>query len=90
MTMMTAEAIYVMCAATSLVSAVMLFRQYRHRRTRLLFWSFVGFVGLAFNNVFLFVDLALLPQIDLSLPRIAAGAIGMIALVHGLIWEDGR
>jgi hypothetical protein len=88
--MTTSEAIYLLCAATSLVAAAMLFRQYRHRRTRLLFWSFVGFVGLAVNNVFLFVDLALVPNLDLSLPRTAAGAIGIIALVYGLIWESSR
>lgn len=34
--MTIAEAIYLLCAATSLVAATMLFRQYLHRPSRLL------------------------------------------------------
>jgi hypothetical protein len=88
--MTIAETIYLLCAATSLAAAAMLFRQYRRRPTRLLFWSVIGFVGLALNNVLVFVDLALVPQVDLSLPRSIAGAVAMIALVYGLIREVNR
>ena len=82
-----AEAIYLLCAATSTVAAAMLLRQYRRRRTPLLFWSFIGFVGLAINNVLVYVDLVLVTGVDLSTVRTAAGAIAMLALVYGLIWE---
>jgi hypothetical protein len=82
-----AEAIYLLCATTSMVAAAMLLRQYRRRRTPLLFWSFIGFVGLAVNNVLVYVDLVLFTGVDLSTVRTAVGAIAMLALVYGLIWE---
>ena len=82
-----AEAIYVLCAATSLVAAGMLLRQYRRRRTPLLFWSFIGFAGLSINNVLVYVDLVLFTGVDLSAVRTAAAAVAMLALVYGLIWE---
>ncbi len=83
----TAEIIYVLCALTSLVAAGMLLRDYVRRRTPLLFWSFVGFLGLAANNVLVYVDLVVYPAMDLSVPRALAAAVGMLALVYGLIWE---
>ena len=86
----TAETIYLLCAATSLVAAWMLLRYYVRRRTPLLLWSFIAFLGLAANNVLVFVDLVIYPAIDLSLPRALAGALGMLALVYGLIWEAER
>lgn len=85
--MTLAEAIYLLCAATSLVAAGMLLRQYRRRRSPLLLWSVVGFAGLAVNNVLVYLDLVLFTGVDLSLMRSAAGAIAMLALVYGLIWE---
>jgi hypothetical protein len=87
--MTTAEAIYLLCAATSLTAAVLLFRHYRERRTPLLLWSCVCFFGLAVNNVLVFLDFNLFAGSDLSLPRALAGAAAMLALVYGLIWEAG-
>ena len=85
--MTAAEVIYLLCAATSLIAAVMLLRQYLQRRTPLLLWSCIGFIGLAANNVLVWVDLGLFTGVDLSLIRSAAGAMAMLALVYGLIWE---
>ena len=84
-----AEVIYLLCAATSLIAAVLLLRQYAARRTPLLLWSCIAFFGLVLNNVMLFIDLALLVDTDLALFRTVAGTIGMLALVYGLIWEAG-
>lgn len=86
--MAIAEPIYVLCAATSLVAAWLLTRQYRARRTPLLFWSAVSFVGLGISNVLVYIDLAIVPAIDLSLPRALIGTIAMLALLYGLI--DGN
>jgi len=85
--MTIAEAIYLLCAATSLVAAAMLFRQYRYRPSRLLLWSVVGFAGLAVNNTLVYIDLVVYTGVDLSLPRSAAGAAAMVALLYGLISE---
>jgi hypothetical protein len=88
--MTAAEAVYLLCAVTSLVAAVLLLRYYLARRTPLLLWSCLGFIGLATNNVLVYVDLVLIPQTDLSLIRTIAGAAGMLAMVYGLIWEAGE
>jgi hypothetical protein len=85
-----AEIIYLLCAATSLVAAWMLLRYYLRRKTPLLLWSFIAFLGLAANNVLVFLDLVVYPSVDLSLARTLAGALGMLALVYGLIWEAER
>jgi hypothetical protein len=85
--MTIAEAIYLLSAATSLVAAALLLRQYRTSRTALLFWSFIGFIGLAVNNVLVYVDLVVVPTTDLALARAVAGAAGLVALLFGLLWE---
>jgi hypothetical protein len=85
--MMVPKIIYALCAMTSLVTAAMLLRYYLARRSPLLLWSCVGFLGLAVNNVMVFVDLVLFTGVDLSVPRTVAGMIGMLALVFGLVWE---
>ena len=61
-----ADAIYLMCAATSVFCALLLFRGWRASQQRLLFWSALCFVGLALNNALLFADLVLMPDADLS------------------------
>jgi hypothetical protein len=83
-----AELIYVLCAVTSTLCAVLLTRSYFRTRTRMLLWSALGFVGLAVNNILLFVDLAAVPEISLAIPRTVAALIGMALIVGGLIWED--
>ncbi len=83
-----ASAVYVLCAVTSMACAVLFYRSYRANRAALLFWSGVCFAGLAINNILLFVDLALVPSVDLSLVRsgVAVAAIGV--LLYGLIWRS--
>ena len=57
-------------------------------RTRLLFWSSLGFFGLALNNVLLVVDLIFIPNTDLSLLRAVTALAGIGVLVGGLAWES--
>jgi hypothetical protein len=83
-----AEITYVLCAATSILCAVLLLRGYLRSRSRLLMWSTLCFVGLAINNILLFVDLVILPDsIDLRLFRSGAALISLVLMVVGLIWE---
>ena len=49
--------------------AGLLTRSYLANRSRLLLWSTLCFVGLALNNILLFVDLVLVPTADLQLWR---------------------
>ena len=84
-----AEAVYILCALTSILCAVLLLRGYRATRTRLLFWASLCFGFLAVNNVILYFDLVILPpQIDLFWYRNVAALIGMLVLVFGLTWES--
>ena len=79
--------VYALCAATSLACAVLLVIGYRQDRERLLLWSALCFCGLAVNNALLFVDLAVVPGIDLSLYRSLAAAGALALLLFGLIWD---
>jgi hypothetical protein len=83
-----AETIYLLCAATSLVAAYMLVRHYQRHATPLLLWSSVGFLGLAANNVLVFIDLVIIPATDLSLLRSAIAAAAVAAMIFGLVWES--
>lgn len=83
-----AEAVYLLCAVTSIVCAVLLFRGYRQSRTRLLFWSSICFTGLALNNVLLVVDLVIVPTIDLSAWRSGIALVAMIVFLFGLVFDS--
>lgn len=85
-----AELIYLLCAATSLAAALLLLRYYVNRRTPLLLWTFLGFLGLTANNLLVFADLVLFPALDLSVPRALAGVAGMLALAYGAVSEAGE
>ena len=82
-----AEGVYALCALTSIVCAVLLFRGYRQSRTRLLFWSSLCFVGLAINNVLLLVDLVLVQSVDLSILRGGTALVALLVLLYGLTQE---
>jgi Family of unknown function (DUF5985) len=81
-------AIYTLCMLTSLASAYLLVRSYLATRHRLLFWSGLCFVGLAISNFVLVIDLIFLPEMDLSLWRLAISTGAIALLVFGLIWEE--
>ena len=82
-----AQAVYLLCALTSIVCAVLLVRGYKRSRSRLLLWSSLCFVGLAANNSILVVDRLVVPDIDLSAWRLVPAVIGVGVLVYGLIAE---
>lgn len=81
-------AIYILTTLTTLLCAVMLLRAYVNTRTRLLFWSGLCFVGLTVNNILVYVDLIVYPQVDMYTERLAVAAISMTLLIFGLIWES--
>ena len=83
-----AELVYLLCACTSVLCALLLIRQYRETRLQLLLWSSFGFIGLALNNALLFIDLIVVPTIDLSLARAVTALVGVSLMLFGLIWEQ--
>ena len=83
-----AEAVYVLCALTSLVCAVLLLRGHRQSGQRFLLWGSLCFFALAANNVLLYVDLVVVPSTDLSLVRGTVALAGIGLFVFGLVWEE--
>ena len=81
------ETVYVLCALTSIACTFLLLASYRRTRERLLLWSGLCFAGLALNNVLLFLDLVVVPSIDLSLWRSGVALVSVSLLVVGLVWE---
>jgi hypothetical protein len=85
-----AETVYVLCAVTSFACAYLLLRSYASTRVRLLLWSGLCFIGLLLNNVVLFIDKVVAPDVDLSLVRLLPALVGLLLLLFGLIWETAR
>ena len=81
------EAIYVLCAVTSLLCAVLLFRGWRASRQRLLLWSALCFAGLALNNLVMVIDFVVMPGTDLALIRHLTAHVSLAVLLYGLVWE---
>jgi hypothetical protein len=82
-----ATIIYALCALTSVLCAVLLLRGYLASGARLLLWAGLCFVGLGLNNTLLFVDLGLIPEVDLTVWRSMPALVGLALLIYGLVWE---
>ena len=85
---MIAAVVYMLCGLTSVLCAALLFRQHKQNRGPLLLWSAGGFAFLALSNILLFVDLIVLPGVDLSLWRHGLILAGLLMLIYGLIRGD--
>jgi hypothetical protein len=83
-----ADVVYVLCALTSLACAILLWRGYRHSGFRMLFWSGLCFSFLTLNNILLVIDLAILPEVDLSIIRGIPTLCGLAVLIYGFIWDE--
>lgn len=79
--------LYLLAVLTSVACMVLLFRAYAQSGLRLLLWSALCFVGLSVNNVLLFLDLVIFPDVDLRLARLAAALVGVLFLLYSFIWE---
>ena len=80
------QAVYILCALTSLGCTLLLIGRYRKTRVDLLFWSAIAFLLLTVTNVLLFVDLVILGAgFDLSLFRTGSTLLGTLLLLYGLI-----
>jgi hypothetical protein len=83
-------ALYLLAILSCLACTLLLFREYRQKRVRLLLWSALCFVGLSLNNIVLFLDLVTFPEVNLRLLRLLAALGGMLFLLYGFIWEAER
>jgi hypothetical protein len=84
-----AAVIYSLCALTSILCLVLLWRSWRASGARLLFWSALCFGALSVNNVLLVLDLVVWPvEVDLSIGRLVAALVAVLLLLFGLIWAE--
>lgn len=82
--------VYGLCLAGSAACAFLLLNAWRHTRSRLLFWTALGFVFLAVNNLFLVADMVLFPSIELWPGRVIPSIAAVGVLLYGFIWEAER
>lgn len=85
---MVGPAVYILGTLTSLCCAFLLLRAYSGVKKKLLLWSGLCFVGLTISNFLVFVDLVLLPNVNLYRFRLGTAAVSMVLLLYGLIWES--
>jgi len=84
---MIADIVYLLCAITSLLCAVLLFRAWRASRAKLLFWGALCFTGLMLNNVLLVIDVRM-DTVDLAGLRLLPALAGVGLLLYGLIRNE--
>jgi hypothetical protein len=82
-----AAAVYILGVIVTLTCSFFLIRAYAKVKKRLLLWSAICFFGLSISNLLIFVDLVMLPNVDLYFWRLLTAAIAMLILLYGLIWE---
>jgi len=83
-----AQTVYSLGTLCSFVCAVLLLRGYKQGQQRLLLWSGLCFIGLTLNNVLVFIDLVLVPDVDLHLARWTVTSLALSLQVFGLVWES--
>jgi hypothetical protein len=85
---MVAGIVFILCAVTSCVCFLLLMRAFVQTKARLLLWSAFCFLGIAINNALLYVDIKVLPDVDLSLVRTIPALAGIVCLIYGLIRDS--
>jgi hypothetical protein len=79
--------IYLVSAGTSIACSFLLWRAWRAKGVRLLFWSALCFLGLALDNVLLYFDLVHFPDVYMYEAPMIVGLISIGLLLFGLIWD---
>jgi hypothetical protein len=79
--------VYLLCAATSLGSALLLLRGGFKSKGGLLFWSSLCFFAMAANNLLLYANFVLLPEVDLLMAARLVTVVAIVLLNIGLIWH---
>ena len=79
--------LYLLAIVSSTACMLLLFRGYAASGVRLLLWSGLCFVFLTIGNVLLFLDLILLPDMDLRPYRLTANLIAVSLLIYAFLWE---
>jgi hypothetical protein len=80
--------LHLTAVVTCLACAVLLLRKYRRDGLRMLLWSGLCFACLTLNNVLVFIDLLILPEVELRVARLSVALGGMVFLLYGFIWDS--
>jgi hypothetical protein len=79
--------VYLLCGLTSTCCAVLLLREYRRSRSRLLLWMSLAFIGFSCSNILVFIDFILVPDRSFGMARALTAWVSSTLLVLGLIWD---
>ena len=79
--------VYLLCFLTSAACGVLLARSFARTGARLLLWSAAAFGLLALNNLLVILDLVLIKEISLQLPRLLLSLCAVGVLLIGFIWD---
>lgn len=79
--------VYLLCFLTSAACATLLVRHYAISRSPILLWSAACFVFLALANLFVVLDMMVLPDVDLRGARVWCTFLAVVVLLFGFIWE---
>ena len=79
--------VYLLCFGTAALCTGLLGRAYLASRQPLLLWTGLCFLFLSLNNLMVFVDIILLPAIDLTNVRYVLTLIALGVLLYGFVWE---
>jgi hypothetical protein len=80
--------VFLLCAATCLLCCIFLHRGYRRTGVSLLFWSSLCFFGLMLDNLLLYADMFVFPEVRLVVWRKLPGLVATLLLLFELIWES--
>jgi hypothetical protein len=81
-------ALYSLAILTSFGCTLLLIRGYRERRYPLLLWSAICFACLTANNVLLFLDMLVIPGMDLRVWRLVTALAGVACMLYAFVWES--
>ena len=79
---------YALGAFTTCLCAVLLLLAHRRVGQRLLLFSGLCFAGLTISNALVFIDLVIIPEVDLYPIRVITALASVGLLLYGLIWES--
>ena len=82
------EATYVLNTLVCVACATMLWRAWLRTHSRMLLLSAACFGLLTINNALIFIDVLVVPDVDLGVVRAASALAGFSVLLFGLIWES--
>ncbi|MEP6883581.1 MAG: DUF5985 family protein [Gammaproteobacteria bacterium] len=81
------QTMYALCALVSVACAAFSLQQYLANGSKFLRWATLCFMGLAVNNILIYLDDILHRGGDFFMWRAAAALAGMTAFIYGLIWD---